>query len=269
MARRLLGALCMKPRHFALFACLVSSLNACSSAGDGGSDDGSSEAVCPLDAGARAKIESVLEDARIDASWITIQSPGYTAPVSRAFGAAIPLAEVPARFVATLIQGCSGEKTLDASCEPPEGAKSSLMACSQFACEADGTLIARVSLDALPVSMPAARSPGDVVVTAFDHETQYAALDTGRVAIAWSTDIGLDTELGEAITIKATGDAEVHGPIPTRVHMDVDVSGVGQGHFSAVGDSDGTGMNGMGSVDDVPVLIFDDFGFLWIGPCTP
>ena len=269
MARRLLDAIRMKLFHFALLACLVSSLNACSSADDGAADDGSTEAACPLDAGARAKIESVLDDARIDASWITVQSPGYTAPVNRAFGAAIPLAEVPARFVATLVHGCDGEATLDPSCEPPEGAKSSLMACSQFSCTADGTLIASVSLDALPVSMPAARSSGDVVVTGFDHATQYTALDTGRVAIAWSTDIGLDTEVGEAIAIKASGDAEVNGMMPTSVHMEVEVSGVGQGHFSAIADSDGTGMNGMGSVDNVPVVIFDDFGFLWIGPCTP
>jgi hypothetical protein len=266
MDQRLLSRLRMKTLRCALLGALISSLAACGGAEDGSGSD-MAEASCPLDASARVEVEQILADALLDASWITIQSPGYAAPVERAFGAQIPFADVPARYVATLIKPCSGAKTLPPYCDRHEDVVA-IMACRQFACEADGTLVASVSLGPLPASMPVSPPPGDVVVSAFDHATRFHSVNDTAMSIAWRTEMGLQLGPERHIEIDTEGSSEVDGYMTMGVHTDVRVEGLGTGSFTATADADGTSTFGMGSVDGVPVVVFDDFGSTWIGSCT-
>lgn len=59
------------------------------------------------------------------------------------------------------------------------------------------------------------------------------------------------------------------GGILLAYHVDLAVDGYSEGEFTSVSDYDGTALAGMGSVGDTPVVLFDTFGYTWIGPCTP
>jgi hypothetical protein len=247
----------------------MGSLIGCGGEADGSGDLGGGEAVCPLNGAEREEIDAIVGDALFDAAWITIQSPGYSAPVERACGAQIPFADVPARFVMTVLQPCSDEQELAQHCPDKGGGEASVQACTQFSCTSDGTLVAAVSLDALPANMAPSASSDAVVVRDFEHKTRYSTVDETTIAIDWSTAMGIEPSPGRVVSIATEGSAEVHGPIPMGYHVDVAVSGVGEGEIAAAIDSDGTSAFGMGSIGGEPVVLFDMFGSTWIGPCTP
>jgi len=227
------------------------------------------QVVCPLDAADRAEIERVIEDAHTDASWIATQSPGYKAPVARAFGAQVPFASLPSLFLVEVVEECSGEKHLAKKCPEDGDAKKPAGVCTQFACEEDGTFLAEASVDALPLSVPASSGPGEVRVSAFEHATRYKRSGDTDLAIKWSTRIDVEPASGRELEIKAAGKASMAGGILLAYHVDLAVDGYSEGKFTAVSDYDGTALAGMGSVGDTPVVLFDTFGYTWIGPCTP
>jgi hypothetical protein len=266
MDRRLLKHPPMKTLSFAALACLMGSLIGCGGEAEGSGDLGG-EAVCPLNAVEREEIDAIFADSLLDAAWITVQSPGYSAPVERACGAQIPFADVPARFVMTVLQPCSEEQELAEHCPDDGGGEAHV--CTQFSCTSDGTLVAAVSLDALPANMAPSASSDGVVVRDFEHKTRYSTVDEDKIAINWATAMGIEPTPGRVVSIATEGSAEVHGPVPMGYHVDVEVSGVGEGEIAAAIDSDGTSAFGMGSIDGEPVVLFDMFGSTWIGPCTP
>jgi hypothetical protein len=257
----------MSALRFSLIASFALISVACGGEPDGGlSSAGAEEMVCPLNAADRAEIERVVEDAHTDASWIATQSPGYKAPVARAFGAQVPFASLPSLFLVEVVEECSGVKQLAKQC--PGEAKAAAGVCTQFACEEDGTMLADVSLEAVPAIVPASSGEGEVRISAFEHETRYKRSNDTDLAMKWSTRIELEPEEGRELAIKAIGKAEMSGGMLLAYHVDMDVKGYGAEDFTAVSDYDGTGLAGMGSVGDTPVVLFDTFGFSWIGPCT-
>lgn len=270
MAWSLLNASRMSALRFSLIAGLISVASAaCGGDPDGGlSSSGAEEMACPLNAANRAEIERVIEDAHTDASWIATQSPGYKAPVARAFGAQVPFASLASLFLVEVVEECSGVKKLAKQCPDHGEAKAAAGVCTQFACEEDGTMLADVSLEAVPAVVPASSGEGEVRISAFEHGTRYKRSSDTDLAIKWSTRLELEPEQDREVAIKAVGKAEMSGGMLLAYHVDMDVKGYSTEDFTAVSDYDGTGLAGMGSVGDTPVVLFDTFGFSWIGPCT-
>jgi hypothetical protein len=130
-------------------------------------------------------------------------------------------------------------------------------------------MLAEVSLQAVPASMPASPGPGQVRVSAFEHATRYKRSGDMDLAIKWSTRVDVEPEPGRELEIKAVGKADMSGGMLLAYHVDLEANGYAAGNFTAVSEYDGTGIVGMGSVGDTPVVLFDTFGFTWIGPCTP
>lgn len=270
MDRPLLKASRMRVLRFSLAAGISLVSIACGGEPDGLVDDSAGEVVCPLDAGARAEVERVIDDALFEASWIATQSPGAKAPVQRAFGAQIPFASAASLFLVEVVDDCSGPAELSKQCPGSSDAKVAAPAvCTQFACEEDGTLVAEVSLGAAPAAMPASPGPGQVVIAALEHATRYKLEGDHDLAIAWSTRIDLEAASGRELALTTLGEASMDGGILLNYHLDVEAEGFGDEKFTAVSDYDGSALNGMGSVGDTPVMLFDTFGFSWIGPCTP
>jgi hypothetical protein len=270
MDRALLDASRMNTLRFSLVASFALITAACSGEPDGElSTSSDEEVVCPLSAGERAEVERVIDAAHTDASWIATQSPGYKAPVQRAFGAQVPLAEVPSLFVMEVMQDCYGEAKLPKKCADNSEAKSSVRVCTEFMCEEDGTLLAEVSLDAVPSVVPASSGPGEVGVLAFEHATRFKRSGDTDLAIKWSTRVDIEPEQGRELDIKTVGKASMSGGILLAYHVDMAVDGYEAGKFTAISDYDGATLAGMGSVGDTPVVLFDTFGYSWIGPCTP
>lgn len=268
MDRPLLNAFRMNVLRFSLFAGFALASMACGGEPDGALSTSSAEAaICPFNASERAEIERVIDDAHTDASWIATQSPGYKAPVLRAFGAQIPFASLAALFLVEVVAECSGEKQLEMQC--PDDAEGKPKVCTQFACEEDGTMLAKVSLEAVPSVVSASPGPGEVKVSAFEHATRFKRSGDTELAMKWSTRIDIEPDPSRELEIKVIGKAEMSGGMLLAYHVDLEASGYPAGLFTAVSDYDGTGLAGMGSVGDMPVVLFDTFGFSWIGPCTP
>lgn len=263
MDRPLLNASRMNALRFSLFAGFAYISTACGGEPGAPSGDRSEAVVCPLNAGERAEIERIIEDAHTDASWIATQSPGYKAPVPRAFGAQVPFASLSSLFLVEVVAECSVEMQLEKQC--PDGSA----VCTQFACEEDGTMLATVSLEALPSVVAASPGPGNIQVSAFEHATRFKRAGEMELGIQWSTRVDIEPDAARKLEINAIGEAEMSGGMLLAYHVDLEVEGYSGGKFTAISDYNGMGLAGMGSVGETPVMLFDTFGSTWIGPCTP
>jgi hypothetical protein len=234
-----------------------------------GGEAGGGSAECPLDAAARDRAETVMEQAVAEASWITTQTHGTGVGADRAFGFGIPFGTLGALYAASILEACTEAKTFDEYCSGSDSGEPGPESCSQLECLEAGTLQITSWFKPLPFTTAAYPGPGEVEVRQARQTAAFTDEDDGSVAIEWTTDLEVVPPGADALTITESGSAIAGDAAHEETHGQVSVDGLTEGGAPLVLDYErgSEDVSGTATIGGEQVLELTNDGPVWSASC--